>query len=187
MRQHCRFCPLLLAVQRNQCGLLNWQVDVFVRCFASRKVRVHDVYESSADVSPLYYLRVTPLNPIIRNAAGDGSPKEVLSAKLQQFFPLADASALSTESLTKAFGAGGKEGLLKHCLDQAVAASEKKVWFLRVLDDFCCFDCATTLDAAATSRTRFSLALPQRLIGVFDGFVPPSCLVVTAFATPVSM
>lgn len=63
------------------------------------------------------------------NSASDGTPKAVLSDKLRQFFPLGDASALSTESLTEAYSAGGKEGLLQHALDQAAAATEKKVHF----------------------------------------------------------
>ena len=34
---------------------------------------------------------------------------------------------MSAESLKEAFGSGGKEGLLKYCLDQAAVATEKKV------------------------------------------------------------
>ncbi|CAM9736693.1 unnamed protein product [Pylaiella littoralis] len=61
------------------------------------------------------------------NSANDGTPKAVLSDKLRQFFPLADASALSAESLAAAHSKGGKEGLLKHALDQAASATEKKL------------------------------------------------------------
>lgn len=51
----------------------------------------------------------------------------MLSDKLKQFFPLADASVLSSGSLTAAYGKGGKDGLLNHALEQAAAATEKKV------------------------------------------------------------
>ncbi|CBN74990.1 preprotein translocase subunit SecA [Ectocarpus siliculosus] len=61
------------------------------------------------------------------NSASDGTPKAVLSDKLRQFFPLGDASALSAESLTAAYSKGGKDGLLQHALDQAAAATEKKL------------------------------------------------------------
>ncbi len=50
-----------------------------------------------------------------------------MSDKLKQFFPMADASALSADSLSAAFGKGGKDGLLNHALEQAAAATEKKV------------------------------------------------------------
>lgn len=65
--------------------------------------------------------------PPTRNSEKNGAPKAVLSDKLKQFFPLADASALSAESLTAAFGKGGKDGLLNHALEQTAAATEKKV------------------------------------------------------------
>lgn len=50
-----------------------------------------------------------------------------MSAKLQQFYPLADASTLSEEALAAAYKSGGASKVLQHCLDQAKMATEKKV------------------------------------------------------------
>lgn len=68
-----------------------------------------------------------PVSPLRRNSEGNGAPKAVLSDKLKQFFPVADASALSAETLSAVYGKGGKDGLLNHALEQAAAATEKKV------------------------------------------------------------
>lgn len=65
------------------------------------------------------------------NTAEDGTPKPVLTNKLQQFFPTGDASSWSAEALKEAF-LKGEDGVLKHCLTQAATATEKK---LSVIED----------------------------------------------------
>lgn len=91
-------------------------------CSPDRNPRAHVIERS----------RPPPPPPFIRNSEKNGAPKAVLSDKLKQFFPLADASALSSESLTAAYSKGGKDGLLKHALEQAAAATEKKVGHIYV-------------------------------------------------------
>lgn len=73
------------------------------------------------------------INDYPRNSLDDGSPKPVLSAKLQQFYPLAEASSLSEAALAAAFKSGGASKVLQHCLEQAKAATEKKVRCVLVL------------------------------------------------------
>ena len=61
------------------------------------------------------------------NAEKDGTPKSALADKLRQFFPAAEASALSTETFREAFRSGRGDAVLDHCLEQAAAATKKKL------------------------------------------------------------